>query len=78
MCLPARCAIAITKPAAADKDVYDFDGQKNAPADTKRIVFIATHGTHGGIGNHEFLAGSLYLVAEVRGEVLRVRSRHLT
>ena len=24
------------------------------------------------------VAGSLYLVAEVRGEVLRVRSRHLT
>ena len=51
--------------SAAEKDVYDYDGQKNAPAGTKRIVFIGTHGTHGGIGNHEFLAGSLYLARQI-------------
>ncbi len=50
---------------AADKDVSDYEGQKNAAADTKRIAFIATHGTHGGIGSHEFLAGSLYLARQI-------------
>jgi hypothetical protein len=50
---------------AGEKGVYDYDGQHNAPAGTKRIVFIATHGTHGGIGNHEFLAGSLYLARRI-------------
>ena len=71
----ARTSLAADNPAdnaagkAADqpaaKDVYDYDGQKNAPAGTKRIVFIATHGTHGGIGSHEFLAGSLYLARRI-------------
>jgi hypothetical protein len=46
---------------AAEKDIYNYDAQRNAPAGTKRIVFIATHGTHGGLGNHEFLAGSIYI-----------------
>jgi len=50
---------------AVDRGVHDYEGQKNAPAGTKRIVFIATHGTHGGIGSHEFLAGSLYLARRI-------------
>ncbi|HWE02121.1 MAG TPA: ThuA domain-containing protein [Tepidisphaeraceae bacterium] len=50
---------------AADKDIYNYDAQAAAPAGTKRIVFIATHGTHGGIGSHEFLAGSIYLARRI-------------
>ena len=50
---------------AADKDIYNYEAQAAAPAGTKRIVFIATHGTHGGIGNHEFLAGSIYLARRI-------------
>lgn len=50
---------------AAEKDVYDYEAQKNAPAGTKRIVFIAAKGTHGGRGNHEFQAGSLYFARRI-------------
>ncbi len=50
---------------AAEKDIYDYAAQAAAPAGTKRIAFIATHGTHGGIGNHEFLAGSIYLARRI-------------
>jgi hypothetical protein len=58
----ATLLLAMTSHAiAADKDIYNYDAQRNAPAGTKRIVFIATHGTHGGLGNHEFLAGSIYI-----------------
>lgn len=57
-------AVAAHAPAG-EKDVYDYEAQRNAPKETKRIVFIATHGTHGGIGNHEFLAGSIYLARRI-------------
>lgn len=50
---------------AADRDVFDYNGQKNAPAGTKRIAFIASHESYGGIGNHEFFAGSLYLARRI-------------
>ncbi len=50
---------------AADRDVLDFAAQKNAPAGTKRIVFIADKGTHGGRGNHEFQAGMLYMARRI-------------
>jgi hypothetical protein len=60
----AICAAA-TVSFAADRDVFDHDGQKNAPAGTKRIAFIGSHELHGGIGNHEFYAGSLYLARRI-------------
>jgi len=50
---------------AAEKDVYDYEAQRNAPAGTRRIVFIATKGAHGGRGNHEFMAGSLYFARRI-------------
>jgi hypothetical protein len=52
---------------AAERDVYDYDGQRNAPAGTRRIVFIATKGAHGGRGNHEFMAGALYFARRING-----------
>src|SRR5690349_9913061 len=50
---------------AADRDVYDYERQRNAPTGTRRIVFIATKGAHGGRGNHEFMAGSLYFARRI-------------
>lgn len=55
----------VTSAFGAEKDIYNYDAQAAAPAGTKRIVFIATHGTHGGIGSHEFLAGSIYLARRI-------------
>ena len=50
---------------AAEKDVLDYEAQKAAPEGTRRIVFIAAKGTHGGRGNHEFQAGSLYFARKI-------------
>lgn len=50
---------------AAEKDVFDYEAQRAAPADTRRIVFIAAKGTHGSRGNHEFLAGSVYCARRI-------------
>ena len=49
----------------AEKDVYDYEAQKNAPAGTKRIVFICAKGTHGGRGSHEFQAGGMYFARRI-------------
>jgi hypothetical protein len=48
-----------------DADVFNYEGQKNAPAETRRLVFIAAKGTHGGRGNHEFIAGATYLARRI-------------
>ncbi len=50
---------------AAERDVFDYAAQAAAPAETKRIVFITGNGTHGGRGNHEFLAGGTYLARRI-------------
>ena len=55
----------VSMASAAEKDVFDYEGQRNAPAGTRRIVFIATKGAHGGRGNHEFMAGSLYMARRI-------------
>ncbi|GDY20272.1 hypothetical protein LBMAG56_16170 [Verrucomicrobiota bacterium] len=46
---------------AADRDLFDYDGQKNAGKEVKKIIFIGDAGTHGGRGNHEFMAGEILL-----------------
>jgi hypothetical protein len=57
---------AITQGAgAAERNVYDYVAQRNAPAGTRRIVFIASKADHGPRGNHEFFAGSLYLARRI-------------
>lgn len=66
----ALFAIAGTPVAsiAAEKDVFDYGAQARASAGTRRIVFIAASGTHGGRGNHEFLAGGTYLARRINAE----------
>ena len=53
--------------AAADekkeKDIFDYEAQKAADKDVKKIVFIADTDPHGGRGNHEFMAAAIYLPA---------------
>ena len=63
-CLALLCA----RLCAADRDVFDYSAQNAAPAGTRRIVFIAASGTHGGRGNHEFLAGATYLARRINAE----------
>ncbi len=46
-------------------NILDYTGQNNAPAGTKRLVFIAAKGTHGGGGQHEFFAGASYLARRI-------------
>lgn len=50
---------------AAEKDIFNYEAQKAAPAGTRRLVFIATKGTHGARGNHEFMAGETYLARRI-------------
>jgi hypothetical protein len=51
--------------AAAERDVFDYAAQKAAPKSVKKIVFIADAGTHGGRGNHEFVAGAILLARTI-------------
>jgi hypothetical protein len=55
--------------AAADekkeKDIFDYEAQKAASKDVKKIVFIADTDPHGGRGNHEFMAAAIYLARTI-------------
>src|SRR5262245_40521602 len=69
----ACLALALLLPAPAgekdkEKDVTNYVAQKDAPKDVKKIVFIADAGTHGGRGNHEFVAGALYLARTINAQ----------
>jgi len=46
------------------RDIFDYEGQK-AAKDVKKIVFVADTEPHGGRGNHEFLAGAIYLARTI-------------
>lgn len=50
---------------SAERDVFDYEGQRNAGEDVKKIVFIADAGTHGPPGNHEFMAGEMLLARQL-------------
>jgi hypothetical protein len=50
---------------AAERDIFDYEGQKKAGDKVKKIVFIGDAGTHGARGNHEFVAGSILLAREL-------------
>ncbi len=57
---------AVIVPASADekdqaKDIFNYIAQKDAPKNVKKIVFVADPGSHGPRGNHEFMAGSIYM-----------------
>jgi hypothetical protein len=47
-----------------ERDIFDYEAQK-AAKDVKKIVFVADTAPHGGRGNHEFLAGAIYLAKTI-------------
>lgn len=61
------CLFISSTALAADKGIFDYEAQKSAGDKVQKIVFIADAGTHGGRGNHEFMAGSI-LLARVLNE----------
>ena len=44
-----------------EKDIFNYVAQKDAPKNVKKIVFVADPSSHRPRGNHEFMAGSIYL-----------------
>ena len=44
-----------------EKDIYNYAAQKAAGKDVKKIVFIGDKSPHGPRGNHEFVAGPIYM-----------------
>src|SRR5215475_10709298 len=58
-------AVALTcSPLSAgdkEKDIFNYLAQKEAPKSVKKIVFVADPSSHGPRGNHEFMAGSIYM-----------------
>jgi|GEM_PF-5870468 len=62
------CCLFATAASAAEKGIFDYEGQKAAGEKVKKIIFIADAGTRGPRGNHEFMAGSI-LFARTLNEV---------
>jgi len=60
-CLMLIAVLPAAVCSAAEKDIFDYDGQRTAEKDVKKIVFIGDAGTHGPPGNHEFVAGSILM-----------------
>jgi hypothetical protein len=59
-------SVAMTAPVRAgekekEKDVFNYPAQLKAGKDVKKIVFIADTSSHGARGNHEFMAGAMYM-----------------
>jgi hypothetical protein len=48
-----------------EKDIFNYAAQKTAPQEVKKIVFIADTRPHGAQGNHEFMAGAIYLARTI-------------
>src|SRR5437868_9653573 len=44
-----------------ERDIFNLAAQKAAGKDVKKIVFIGDRRTHGARGNHEFVAGPIYM-----------------
>jgi hypothetical protein len=59
--LPATAGRADEK---SGRDIFDIEAQKAAQG-VKRIVFIGDTRPHGGRGNHEFVAGAVYLARTI-------------
>ena len=45
----------------AEKDIFNLAAQKAAPKDVKKILFIGDKRPHGPRGNHEFVAGPIFM-----------------
>jgi len=50
-----------------ERDLFDYEAQK-AAKNVKKIVFVADTAPHGPRGNHEFLAGAIYLARTINAE----------
>lgn len=58
----------ISMPAWAqekERDILNYAAQKSAPKGTTRIVFVADKRPHGPRGNHEFVAGAIFLARTI-------------
>src|SRR6059058_482627 len=44
-----------------EKDIFNIEKQKAAGKDVKKIVFVGDKRPHGPRGNHEFVAGPIYM-----------------
>jgi hypothetical protein len=67
--LGVAAGILVAVPSAPaqekkERDIFDYAAQK-AAKDVKRIVFVADTAPHGARGNHEFLAGAIYLARTI-------------
>ena len=58
----------------AERNVFDFEGQRKAGPEVRKIVFIGDAGTHGGRGHHEFVAGSILLAEHMNHAYPRVHA----
>ncbi len=59
-------AAAVAAPARGqEKDILNYAAQKAAPANVRKIVFVADKRPHGPRGNHEFVAGAVYLARTI-------------
>src|SRR4051794_33046211 len=43
------------------KDIFNIEAQRAAGKDVKKIVFVGDKRPHGPRGNHEFVAGPMYM-----------------
>lgn len=54
-------AIAFVSVVHAEEKIFDYNKQKAAGKDIRKLVFIGDAGTHGPRGNHEFVAGFILI-----------------
>lgn len=54
--------------ADKEKDVYNLAAQKAAGKDVKKILFVGDKRTHGPRGNHEFIAGPIYMARTLNAD----------
>ena len=50
-----------------ERDIFDYEAQKAATG-VKKIVFVGDTRPHGDRGNHEFLAGAIYLARTINAQ----------
>src|ERR1700730_14204413 len=59
--LLAESVFAPVNGGEKEKDIFNIAAQKAAGKDVKKIVFVGDKRKHGPRGNHEFVAGPIYM-----------------
>src|ERR1700730_17366199 len=59
--LLAESVFAPVNGGEKEKDIFNIAAQKAAGKDVKKIVFVGDKRPHGPRGNHEFVAGPIYM-----------------